>query len=310
MQVTQGLFSLDLVDHHAVLGVPIGADAKQVRKRYLKIARKLHPDSLRSATDDEKQQASELLSKLVNPAYEVLSQEKATLEHQVSLKLKGQQLQRQPNLLAFNSVGAKRVAGSNNLDYDYPNAVSALADDQYGALEQVTQTIGQLSEINAAYVMRQGDAAPATAPSPLPDSVEAPAAPSAPSAAAETTVLSPRERRAQLINSYINRAKEFEYKGNFSRAIIELREAVKAHPQNPMCHAELARMYLRASQVKMANIHCKRALEIDPGNSLAAEVKQKLDAYAKRAQKTTKPAASKKSGKSGGLFGGLFGKKR
>ena len=135
MQVNRGLFKLDLVDHHAILGIPLDADAKQVRKRYLKIARKLHPDSLRTASDEQKQQASELLFKLVNPAYEVLSQERSSVEHKVSLRLKGEQLQKQPALLSLSTEQSKKVANSNNVDYEYANALKTLVLDQYESLD-------------------------------------------------------------------------------------------------------------------------------------------------------------------------------
>ncbi|MEA5466200.1 J domain-containing protein [Leptothoe sp. PORK10 BA2] len=316
MQVNRGLFKLDLVDHHAILGVPLDADAKQVRKRYLKIARKLHPDSLRTASDEQKQQASELLSKLVNPAYEVLSQEKASVEHKVSLRLKGEQLQKQPALLALSTEQSKKVANSNNIDYEYANALKQLILEQYESLDTVLEAIGEISELNAVYVMRQGGA-PAPAEN---KSASTPAAQGTAATADNSTVRmkSASERREELINSFINRAKEFEYKGNFSRAIVELREAVKAHPQNPICHAELGRMYMRSNQLKMAGIHTKRALEIDPKNQTAADVKKKLDAHAKHLGKNppdsnTPPATGvrgvpKKPG--GGLFGGLFGGKK
>ncbi|MBT9316033.1 DnaJ domain-containing protein [Leptothoe spongobia TAU-MAC 1115] len=316
MQVNQGLFKLDLVDHHAILGVPLDADAKQVRKRYLKIARKLHPDSLRSASDEQKQQASELLSKLVNPAYEVLSQEKTSVEHKVSLRLKGEQLQKQPSLLPLSTEQSKKVANSNNIDYEYSNALKPLVLEQYESLDTVVDTIGEISELNAIYVMRQGPGASspqAASPSPTAPKDVTQTQPDEP---ATMRVKSSSERRAELIKSFINRAKEFEYKGNFSRAIVELREAVKSHPQNPICHAELGRMYMRSNQLKMAGIHTKRALELDENNEIAADVKKRLDAYAKRMTKDSTSAApsgkgsSKAASKSGGLFGGLFGGKK
>ena len=74
-QIDQGLFKFDFIDNHAILGVPISADSKEVRKRYLKIARRLHPDSLTTNSDAVKHQATQLLSKLVNPAYEKLSKD-------------------------------------------------------------------------------------------------------------------------------------------------------------------------------------------------------------------------------------------
>ncbi|MEO0868072.1 MAG: DnaJ domain-containing protein [Cyanobacteria bacterium J06642_11] len=315
MQVNLGLFKLDLIDHHAVLGVPLDADAKQVRKRYLKIARKLHPDSLRDATEGQKQQASELLSKLVNPAYEVLSQEKAAVEHKLSLKLKGQQLQKQPALLSFSTDIPKKVANSNNVDYEYSSALKPLVSGQYDSLEDVVNTIGAISELNAAYVMRQGGAPAPSQATPAASSGDSETSESGDDASDSGTVriMSQRERRAQLIDSFINRAKEFEYKGNFSRGIIELREAVKAHPQNPRCHAELGRLYMRSNQLKMAGIHTKRALELEPDNQTAVDVQKKLDAYAKRSAKNATSTATSKSssGKAGGgLFGGLFGGKK
>ena len=307
MQVNRGLFKLDLVDHHAILGVPLDADAKQVRKRYLKIARKLHPDSLRSASDEEKQQASELLSKLVNPAYETLSQEKASVEHKVSLRLKGEQLQKQPTLLALSTEQSKKVANSNNVDYEYSNALKGLILEQYESVDTVFEASGEFSELNAVYVMRQGGA-----PAPA-ENTSAPAATAegAGAKADETTVRmkSASERREELINSFINRAKEFEYKGNFSRAIVELREAVKAHPQNPICHAELGRMYMRSKQLKMAGIHTKRALALDPENKTAADVKKKLDNDPPNVTGGSR-VPKKPSGGGGGLFGGLFGGKK
>ncbi|MFG6099971.1 DnaJ domain-containing protein [Leptothoe sp. ISB3NOV94-8A] len=316
MQVNRGLFKLDLVDHHAILGVPLDADAKQVRKRYLKIARKLHPDSLRTATDEQKQQASELLSKLVNPAYEVLSQEKSSVEHKVSLKLKGQQLQSQPSLLALSTDHLKKVASSNNIEYAYSNALKPLALEQYESLEDVVDAIGEISELNAIYVMRQGGAPGQieAGKDPQPSTQEGGVAANDESS---VTVMSSRERRAQLIESFINRAKEFEYKGNFSRAIIELREAVKAHPQNPKCHAELGRMYMRSKQLTMAGIHAKRALELEPDNEMAADVKKKLDTYNRRNPPPDAPSTGKRPSKGpkkpsggSGLFGGLFGGKK
>ncbi len=73
-RVDSGLFKFDFTDHHAILGVPVDADAKDIRKRYLKIARRLHPDSSSFLDSTEKEWANQLLAKLVNPAYEKLSQ--------------------------------------------------------------------------------------------------------------------------------------------------------------------------------------------------------------------------------------------
>ncbi len=316
MDIDQGLFKLDVADHHAVLGVPMDADAKQVRKRYLKVARKLHPDSLGSATPEQKQQASEVLSKLVNPAYETLSQEKKAVEHNILLKMKGQQLQQQPALLSVSIDEAKRLSGSNNIDYDYATALKQLNADQYESLDTLVDTIGKISELNAVYVMRKGGgSAPAPAPakssstssesSAVADSASSEGLPST----GDTGFVRPQRRRDMVIDSYIKRAKEFQYKGNFSRAVVELREAVKQYPDSARCHSNLAAAYIKTKQEKMASIHAKRALELDPEDSVAGDIKKRMDAREKRAGKAAAQSKAEKP-QSGGFFGGLFGGKK
>ncbi|MBC6474524.1 MAG: DnaJ domain-containing protein [Hormoscilla sp. GM102CHS1] len=41
--IQKGLFKTDFTDYHAILGVPVYAENKEIRKRYMKIAKKLHP---------------------------------------------------------------------------------------------------------------------------------------------------------------------------------------------------------------------------------------------------------------------------
>ena len=52
---TQGLFKFDFTDHYAILGVSLDAEFAEVRKRYMKLARRLHPDTcpLENETDKE-----------------------------------------------------------------------------------------------------------------------------------------------------------------------------------------------------------------------------------------------------------------
>ncbi|MEO1591540.1 MAG: DnaJ domain-containing protein [Cyanobacteria bacterium J06632_22] len=319
MDIEQGLFKLDIADHHAVLGVPVDADAKQVRKRYLKVARKLHPDSLTSATPEQKQQASEILSKLVNPAYETLSQEKKAVEHNILLKMKGQQLQQQPALLSVSIEEAKRLSGSNNVDYDYANALKQLNAEQYESLDTLVETIGKISELNAVYMMRKGGGGAAPAPAKSRPSAAAGAAASetgtgaaagsSATSSGDTGFIRPQRRRDMVIDSYIKRAKEFQYKGNFSRAVVELREAVKQYPDSALCHSNLAAAYIKAKQEKMASIHAKRALELDPEDSIAGDIKKRLEAKERRASKAAQQKPEKPQG-GGGLFGGLFGGKK
>lgn len=307
MNIEQGLFQFDLTDYHAILGVSLEADAKQIRKRYLKIARKLHPDSLRTSSDEEKQKANELLSKLVNPAYEKLSEEKAMTEHLVVLRLRGQQLGRQPSTLGLQNEAARSLIENENAAPAYMNTLQKLADEQYQSLENVLDITGQISELNLAYLV--STAKDATAPGAVSNgetaSPQNPSPAKSSSATAEARP-SPRRQREAIIDSYFNRAEEFARQKNYSRAILEMREAIKTHPTNARCHGNLADYYLQVGQATMARIHLKRALEIDPENALAKQLSGKVDkaTQAKASKSTAKNTQQKSRGGLFGLFGG------
>ncbi|MEM0981929.1 MAG: J domain-containing protein [Cyanobacteria bacterium P01_H01_bin.58] len=309
MNIDQGLFKVDFTDHHAILGVSLDADAKQIRKRYLKIARKLHPDSLASATDAEKQQASELLSKMVNPAYEKLTQEKEMTEYRIVLRMQGQQLSQQIPDLNLQTESARAILSAGNAATQYNNGLQKLASQQYESLDQVLAITGQISELNLAYLAKSSTG----------DAGAAPAATTAKSTGATTGAAknkagkpapppppSPRQQRASILESYLNRANELEQKKLYSKAILELREAVKSHPNSGPCHSRLASLYLKAGQATMARIHLKRALEINPNDSLAKELEPKVNKsnQAKLSKSAAKGSQSKSKGGLFGLFGG------
>ena len=310
MKIEQGLFNQDFTDHHAVLGISIDADAKQIRKRYLKIARKLHPDSFASAGEEERKQASEILSKMVNPAYEQLSQDKSASEYGVVLRLKGQQMTEQSGSISWSSKAAKELVATNNVDQTYRSKLKELATEQYKSLDQFLKVTGQISELNLAYLIRKGGAAIPTA-----TSTPATATAAAPSTkpATKPTPTHPRQHRSNIIGSYLNRAKEFEDKKDYTRAILELREALQSHPKSAALHNQLANVYIKAGQPKMAKIHLSKVLDISNNDGpVAQEAKLKLAALGKSASSGSgsKRTEDKKAGKSkGGLFG-LFGGKK
>lgn len=307
MTISAGLFKLDITDYHAVLGLSLAAEPAQVRKRYIKIARQLHPDSLRDASAEQKHIASELLSKMINPAYEALGNEKRAAEYRVLLKLKQQFLVAQPGAIAPQSEAALKLLKPRSLERDYASALDKVAATQFDDLSQIEKAIGELSELNAVYLMHQGAALQKTAQ----------AAPQATVTAAKASApTSSKPRQPEIIERYFSRAQEFEAQGDYSRAILELREVIAAHPKSAACHGYLSSLYLQSGQATLAKIHAKQALSFDPSNSLAKGVQKKLDAHAARsgaggAAQTAKSGGSKASGAaSGGLLSGLFGGKK
>jgi curved DNA-binding protein CbpA len=309
----RGLFMLDLTDYHAILGVSVDADAKEIRKHYLKVARRLHPDSCTADDEAAKQLASQMLSKLVNPAWEQLSQDKNRTEHSILLKLKGQAAHRKQAEIEILANLAKQLvaANINTLEHFYKTALQDLNERQYQNLDQMPELTAQISELNLVYLMRKegqgdinssgrqiftGEAAKSTAGTVIsgPNSTPAPA---------------PRETMA---DQYYRRADECYGKGNFAQATLELRDALKIEPSNSRCHSLMGMVYLRQNQGTMARIHFDKALIADPTNEMAAVGKRQLEGGS---GKTAASSAAAKSGKSdrdkpGGMFGGMFGGKK
>ena len=148
--IQSGLFGLDFTDHHAVLGVPVDAEPKDMRKKYLKLAQRLHPDSCAKSGEVERKRAEEFLSKLVNPSYEKLSKEKNYTEYILLLKLKGQQALRQQETVVLSSDEARKLATApmGDIDTAYRKAVKELAEQQYNHLERALVFTLRISELN------------------------------------------------------------------------------------------------------------------------------------------------------------------
>lgn len=334
LKIDQGLFNLDFTDYHAILGTAVDADLKEIRKRYLTIARRLHPDSCMTEDISDRQRASELLSKLVNPAYEKLSQEKTYAEYCILLRLKGQQAVKQQETIVLNSDSARLLAAASDIDTSYRLALKNLAEQQYNQLDQVIEIAGQISELNLVYLMRKESRGEAvgTRRTAAPSAGESSTPLRSPTPTTPAKVPATREA---LIAAYLRRSQEFETKQNFPRAILELRDAIKMDASSSECHSRLGLIYLKTNQNTMAKIHFNKALELDPQDAVALEGKRRLEtptstaiAPAKGKLEPQKPGAKggkpdpgklDKKGKpgskdkpdngNGGLFG-LFGSKK
>lgn len=111
--------------------------------------------------------------------------------------------------------------------------------------------------------------------------------------------------RSMMIDGCLKRAQEFAQKQDYSRAIFELRQAIKAYPDSALCHSTLSVLYFQAKQKTMAGVHAKRTLALDPTNQLAIKIQQKL---AQQKPDHVKRQQIQAAAKEGGLFG-LLSKK-
>lgn len=335
--IERGLFKFEFTDHHAVLGVPLDAPANDIRKRYIKISRRLHPDTCAAESEPVKQQASQLFAKLVNPAYEKLFGEQTRAEHTALLGRMGKRLVQEREKIQFNSDAAKQLSRSNNWEHEYKTALKTLAEKQYESIEEVIEKIAQISELNMIYLLRKASQGAAVTPQPAVAAARTQPAAAAKSASSQSTSAPSsakpqmerevkRQEPASLTEPYCRRAEEYIEKNSFAKAILELKDALKLEPNNSRCHSLLAKAYLRQQQTTMAKIHLQQALKLAPQDPTVLEVKKEFEQAAMRSVKGTgtgtatpqkgspqKATPQKKPGNdkpSGGLFGGLFGGKK
>ncbi len=309
-KIDRGLFKYDFTDHHAVLCVPVDADVKDIRKRYLKIARCLHPDSCGAANAEDKQRASQLLSKLVNPAYEKLSQDRTRAEYIVLLSQMGKRLVQESASIELKSDLARQLAGAPNVEHLYKTSLHKIAETQYSSLDEVLSVIAQISELNMVYLIRTAGKLPTAAPSTGEKTTKASAAPASappPTAPAEESVA----------EQYIRRAQSLMAKNQFAPARIELQDALKLEPNNGRCHSMIGVVYYKQNQTTMAKVHFERALALNPQDETALKGKKAIEAMGAKSSSTSTtptptPSATTKpvDKSSGGLFGGLFGGKK
>ena len=152
-RIDRGIGHYDFNDYYAVLGLPLTAEASHVRKRYLMIAKCLHPD-IHGRTPTEKQVATQYLSKLVNPAYDVLSQERERTEYSAILKLLGKRLMKRNQKFTPQSEIAQKYLTSAKFN-NYEQTIQEIAKVQYQDLNQALENIGLLSELNLVHILIQ-----------------------------------------------------------------------------------------------------------------------------------------------------------
>lgn len=310
-EMKQGIAIFDCPDHYACLGLMIGASKGEIRKRYFKIARSLHPDSCPAGMD--KDQASRMLSKVVNPAYEALSQDKELEEYKVLLRLVGQRASKEINPSKLQTSSAQSLLTANDFEALYQEQVNQLAQNQFDQLDGVVDIVGQLSELNLVYLIRRDGNKPptsapvqaaqtSTAPSPKETSV---------SPAANEQPQSPPQEAAtsQFVNDYCRRAEELIKKNRLNDAIVELRDALKLEPQSSRCHSLMGSIYLKKNSVKMAKMHFTQALKSNPQDTEAIKGMKTVEKAEKKSPAAAKQTQSKQPERKKGLFG-LFGGKK
>jgi len=303
-EMTKGLFKYDFTDQHAILGVPLDAEFNDIRKRYMKIARRLHSDTCSFESQADKDWANQFLSKVVNPAYNKFSKESDRKEYNLLLAAIAKRVAKEQAKMQIESAAAKQLATAKDWEEAYKTAVSKLALKQYESVKETQEAIDQISELNMVYLLRKErmgggvGVAAGSPPKPVTPSTEKTAAATP---ATVTPPPPPPKREGSPAEAYCRRAQGFMDSKSYAKSILELKEGLKLDPKHSQTHALLAMCYLQQDQATMAKIEMNKALVSNPEEPTALEVKKKLEQAA---------AKSKKGDEKPGFFASLFGGKK
>ncbi|MBW4658950.1 MAG: DnaJ domain-containing protein [Drouetiella hepatica Uher 2000/2452] len=301
--MSQTSFSADwpnqFSDPYAILGLAVAADDRRVLKRYRAVAKLLHPDGFVGADAATTELATQLLTRVVNPAYQRLKQEKERADTLATLRFRVRRFNRDEPLLA-QSVPARQLLQKppQELEVFYEQAVDALATSQFQPLGQFESITQQLSELNLVYLyLKMGEPMIREKRSGI-------------VAASQVKPIPPVET-AQIVSTYgrrhYQRAIIYAKNANWPQAIAELRDAIRLEPDKAEYHSLIAKAYLMQNLMGMAKVHFRQALKFNPKDPLALDYVTRLKLVLDKPDRVTNSSTPVKS-TGNGLFG-LFSRK-
>jgi curved DNA-binding protein CbpA len=291
-KLDRGLFQFDFTDRHAILGVSVNAEEVDIRERYKIVARLLHPDSAQWKTEEERNFAIRLFSRLVTHAYGALSKSSSREEQSIVLQLLGKRLVEEGNNLEIADPLCQQLYQSGaDFEQVYARTLVEMAERQYLDLHHSVEAIEQISELNLVYLLRKQLQTVRSAP---PQPTASNPATSAPEPSTDLAKPSP-------IEGALRRAEEYVSKKNWAKAGLELREATAIEPSSARAHALTGLVYLHQQQVTMAKISMKKALQLNPKDPHVIRIKQEFDRVSNPSNNASAKVPEKKP--SEGIFG-------
>ncbi len=343
-RIDRGIGQYDFNDYYAVLGLPLTAEASLVRKRYLLIAKCLHPD-IHGRSHSEKQVATQYLSKLVNPAYNVLSQERERTEYSAILKLLGKRLmKRNQKFLPQSDIAKKYLISAQAINYE--QIIREIAEAQYHDLAKALENIGLLSELNLVYILLQEGykhepsismASSSYTSKPNSDDTTIQVGNTGLNRNSSTytnsvgnsyqmrsesqTPLRNTAAKAPIpnqagntnnvvdgsLNQYISQAENYINQQLWASALKELRNALQFDCSSAKCHALLGFVYMNQKLSGMAKVSFQQALKINPDEPIAKQYIDQVTGLNASGSNTSKTDPKSKDNKKGGFFGWLGG---
>ncbi|MCJ2543358.1 J domain-containing protein [Thermostichus vulcanus] len=342
-RINRGLAKYE-ADYYAILGVPLTADSKGIRRGYLQAAKSLHPDRF-VGNSDAAERANLLFAKMVSPANEILSKDRERGEYEAVIKMRIKRLlEAPPPDLWPHGEAVRGLAESANWQEEYIKRVQQLSAEQYNSMEEILSKTEQLSELNLAYLLLKagykgiptssrstsnsstlGGIPPRAAASTPPISPRVTATPATSSAPSVPTVpteppapkLSPSETRFLQALDMIERKQ-------YRDAVQYLNFAISAEPNVARYYLHRGIAHLKQGNTGMAKADFLQVTRLEPTNpELMLEVRRWMQQTGPQqpvpgtaatrqtgqAQKVVSPPP-KKDDNSGGFLGRLFGKKK
>lgn len=265
-------------------------DAAQIRKKFLKLAKVLHPDVFGKSAE-EKEIATKYFSKMVSPAYQVLNSDRDRGEYLATLRMFAQtkkQKQENPTLTAELAQKLYRIPH----EITYKQYVDQVAPKQYESLDSILEYTELLSELNLVYLLTQNSLAFTTGSSSVPVGSQVANPDTGATKPAQPPAQSPALRNLNMAELFIN-------KKQWSDALKELVTAEKLDPNNAKVYALKGLVQMNQNAIAIAKTSFQKALKLDPQEPTALK-------YISQVNVVTKPP-EKPPEKKGGLFG--WGKK-
>lgn len=311
-RISRGIGQYHSSDHFAVLGLPVTADAKQVRQRYLTIVRRLHPD-VYGMSPEEKEVACEYLAKMVSPAYNILMNERERAEYSCLIRLIAKRLVKQEHSLQPVSAIANKLLAAPK-DFSYERAVEVVAEQQYASLQKIMSYTVQLSELNLVYLVATEGYVGSTTQDKIKNKSEVPISTASPkttenpetnSKSAQTGSSASRVNKSGSVDDLIKKIEELITQKQWAAALHELREVLKQDNTNAKVHALLGVVYFNQKLGGMAKVSFQQALKYNPKEAIALMYLSKIESGDSATPKGKPDNSTKDKGK--GFFGWLGG---
>jgi curved DNA-binding protein CbpA len=322
LRITKGIGYQGFDDHFAILGLPITANERQVRDRYLMIAKKLHPDVCRLSTD-EKDLATRYFARLVNPAYFALNRTRERAEYLKVLKLIPKLMLKRNQKISPQSELAQNLANDPNKD-NYEQAIVAISILQYEQMSGFLDYAGDLSELNLVFLLcNEGCQHLIAKPTPKITIEGRPIEGRPIEGATISNTTAERSRPARtgyydtsaagatsfkgvagagsktsnaaasnsqadltkvMAKKHLQEAQALINRKQWQEALKELRNALKIDSQNSQGHVLMGIIYMNQNFAGMAKASFQEALKINPKDPVALENLRKLDGQGTKKQ--------------------------